>query len=177
MLKDRDIAMRNQVGLLMLALLLTLGCGDRVVEPDLMAPDDAASLSSEAAKRVPGADQGGRGLATTLTGAEEVPGPGDPDGSGTATITLNQGQGVVCFELSVTNIDPATAAHIHVAPAGVAGPVVVGLIPPSSGTSSGCVVDVDPDLIKAIRQNPSDYYVNVHNPAFPPGALRGQLSQ
>jgi hypothetical protein len=120
---------------------------------------------------------GGRPLSTTLTGAAEVPGPGDPDGSGTAHLTLNQGQGEVCFELTVSNIAPATAAHIHVGPVGVAGPVVVPLVPPTSGSSSGCVTGVDRDLIKAIRQHPENYYVNVHNAPFPAGALRGQLSK
>src|SRR5687767_5666307 len=122
------------------------------------------------------AADGGRKFTTSLTGAAEVPGPGDPDGSGTATITLNHGQGEVCWELTVSNIAPATAAHIHVAPAGVAGPVVVPLSPPTSGTSSGCA-NADRDLIKAIIQNPEQYYVNVHNAEFPAGALRGQLSK
>jgi len=119
---------------------------------------------------------GGRPLSATLTGAAEVP-PGDPDGSGSAAITLNQGQGEVCFELSVSDIAPATAAHIHVAPAGVPGPVVVPLEPPTGGSSSGCVTGVDRDLIKAIGQDPSAYYVNVHNAEFPAGAVRGQLSK
>lgn len=123
------------------------------------------------------ADDGGRPFSTTLTGAAEVPGPGDPDGSGTATITLNHGQGEVCFELVVSGIAPATAAHIHVGPAGVAGPVVVPLAAPTSGTSSGCVTGVDQGLIKAITQNPENYYVNVHNAEFPAGALRGQLGK
>ena len=123
------------------------------------------------------ADDGGRRFSTTLTGAAEVPGPGDPDGSGTAVIRLNHGQGEVCFELEVSGIVPATAAHIHVGPADVAGPVVVGLTPPTNGSSSGCVSGVSPDLIKAIIQNPDAYYVNVHNAEYPAGALRGQLSK
>jgi hypothetical protein len=128
------------------------------------------------AKRIPGAEQGGRPLTATLTGAAEVPGPGDPDGRGWALITLNQGQGQVCFKLTVENIAPATAAHIHRGTADVAGPVVVGLAAPTDGSSSGCV-SADRDLIKAIRQNPQNYYVNVHNPEFPAGAVRGQLSK
>jgi len=123
------------------------------------------------------AADGGRKFATTLTGAAEVPGPGDPDGSGTAMLELNPGTGQVCFELTVTGIAPASAAHIHVAPVGVAGPVVVPLTPPTSGSSSGCVSGVNRDLIKAIIQNPEGYYVNVHNADFPAGALRGQLSK
>jgi hypothetical protein len=118
----------------------------------------------------------GRPLSATMTGAEEVP-PGDPDGSGTAHFTFNQGLGRVCFELAVEDIVPATAAHIHIAPAGSPGPVVIPLTAPTDGSSNGCVEDVDPELIKAIRQNPADYYVNVHNAEYPPGAVRGQLSR
>lgn len=129
------------------------------------------------AAKVDDADRGGRPLHAMLTGDAEVPGPGDEDGTGTALVTLNRGQQEVCFELTVSDIDPATAAHIHAGDATVAGPVVVALAPPADGTSSGCVQDVDAGLIDAIRQNPADYYVNVHNAAFPAGAVRGQLSR
>jgi hypothetical protein len=128
------------------------------------------------AAKLGGADQGGRQLTTTLTGAEEVPVLGDPDGTGFATVTVNPGQGLVCYELSVSGIEAATAAHIHEAPVGVAGPVVVELLPPTDGSSSGCV-EVDRAEAKDILKNPADYYVNVHNAEFPGGALRGQLSR
>jgi hypothetical protein len=105
------------------------------------------------------ASDGGRRFTTTLTGAAEVPGPGDPDGSGTAVITLNHGQGEICYELTVSGIAPARAAHIHVGSVDVAGPVVVGLAAPTRGSSSGCT-SVDRDLIKAIIQNPDAYYSN-----------------
>ncbi|HEY5877535.1 MAG TPA: CHRD domain-containing protein [Nakamurella sp.] len=112
-----------------------------------------------------------------MTGAQEVPGPGDPDGSGTAALRLNPGLGLVCFELTVTGIAPATAAHIHVGAAGAAGPVVVGLNPPpTTGASSGCV-SADRAVIRAILVDPASYYVNVHNAQFPAGALRGQLGR
>ncbi len=129
-----------------------------------------------AADRLEGSDHGGRPLSTTLLGASEVPGPGDPDGSGFATITVNPGQEEICYELTVTGIAPARAAHIHIAPAGQAGPVVVPLAPPTDGSSSGCAT-VDRELAKAIMKNPSAYYVNVHNAEYPAGALRGQLSK
>ena len=67
------------------------------------------------------------------------------------------------------------AAHIHEAPPGVPGPVVVPLTPPTNRSSSGCVA-VAPELVKEIMEAPADYYVNVHNAAFMPGAIRGQLS-
>lgn len=125
------------------------------------------------------AADGGRKFTVTLTGAAEVPGPGDPDGSGTAVLRLNPGQGEVCFDITVSNITlPATGAHIHVGTATEFGPVVVGLTPPgTSGSSSGCV-SADRDLIKAIIQNPENYYVNVHTlPLYAAGAVRGQLSK
>lgn len=118
---------------------------------------------------------GGRPFSTRLTGAAEV-GGGDPDGSGTANLTLNQGQGEICYRLEVSDIQAATAAHIHIGVAGENGPVVVGLGAPTSGTSSGCV-DVDPALVRRIMQNPDSFYVNVHNSEYPSGALRGQLGR
>ena len=121
-------------------------------------------------------------VSASLLGANETPSPtdpngeGDPDGAGFVELILNQGQGTITYTLSVAFIDPATAAHIHEAPAGTAGPVVVPLIPPTSGMSSGTIV-VGKELVKEIRQNPEDYYVNVHNTAYPSGAVRGQLSK
>jgi hypothetical protein len=129
-----------------------------------------------------GAGTGGRPLSTTLTGASEAPGPGDPDATGQADLRLNQGKERVCFDVSWSGIDGTVfAGHIHVAPVGVPGPIVVTLFSGSfAGTDavSDCVSNVDRGLIKAIRKDPSAYYVNVHSqPNFPTGAVRGQLSK
>ena len=113
-------------------------------------------------------------LGAPLSGGQEVPGPGDPDGFGFARITINLEAGELCFRLSVAHIDAPTAAHIHEAPPGVAGPVVVPLAAPVDGLVNGCV-SVDLDLAADIVNNPMNYYVNVHNAPFPAGALRGQL--
>ena len=126
------------------------------------------------------ADDGGRPFTTTLTGANEVPGPGDPDASGTASLTLNVGQGEVCFDLAWAAIDgTVVAAHIHAAQAGVAGPVVVPLFSGGfAGTdSASACVSADRSLLLAIVQSPQNYYVNVHSTVFPAGAVRGQLSK
>jgi len=123
----------------------------------------------------------GRPLSTPLSGAEEVDpvtgalGAGDPDASGFARITLNQGEGEICIEATVSNTSPLILAHIHKAPAGANGGVVVNFTPLIAGsTVSGCV-DVDPDLVKAIRKDPQAYYINVHTTEFTGGAVRGQL--
>jgi hypothetical protein len=122
----------------------------------------------------------GTGVTGTFSGAVEVP-AGDPDASGTALIRLNVAEGLVCFKLTVRGADPLTAAHIHQAPTGVAGPVVVPLVTPAASPSDpsvqqskGCV-SADPTLIATIKANPSQFYANVHNKAFPAGVVRAQL--
>jgi CHRD domain len=144
----------------------------------VMAQAFWVGVTPAAASGLASSDDGGRRLTATLTGAAEVPGPGDPNASGTATITLNPGQEEVCWEITVSGITlPAIAAHIHFAPVGVAGPIVVSLTPPdASGFSSGCT-SVNRDLVKAILKNPSAYYVNVHTTDFQAGAARGQLTK
>jgi hypothetical protein len=112
----------------------------------------------------------------TLTGDAEVPGPGDPKGSGTVQVTFNPDKGEVCYELSVVNLQEATAAHIHQGEKGEEGPVAVPLEAPKTGAAKGCT-KADVVVIEAILQDPTDYYVNVHTAAFPKGAVRGQLSK
>ena len=122
---------------------------------------------------------GGRPFSTSLIGAAEVP-TGDPDATGSATVWVNPGTGTVCYEWSVSNAaTPIVAAHIHRAPVGVAGPVVVPLEPSPGALSSGsgCTSGVDRDLALDIIRHPWEYYVNTHNAEFPAGVARGQLSR
>lgn len=114
-------------------------------------------------------------LEANLNGAQEVPGPGDRNGTGDAKVIVSS-PNTVCYVLRARNIAPAQAAHIHEAPRGVAGPIVVELEPPTDGFSSGCE-RVGRALARDLKRNPSDYYVNVHNRPFPDGAIRGQLSR
>lgn len=117
-------------------------------------------------------------LSATLTGANERPTTGDPDGRGKVRIKLTRTQ--VCFTLSWRNVQAPTAAHIHEGGKNEAGPVVVGLFSVPGGIGapidsvSGCT-DADPALIKEIRRDPRDYYVNMHNTTYPSGVIRGQL--
>lgn len=127
-------------------------------------------------------------LATSLSGQEEVdangvPGQGDPDGRGAAAIRINTDTDQICWAILVHGIElPAALAHIHQAPAGANGPIVVDLTAPTAtnklqerlniGVSHGCTTS---SLADAIVANPSGFYVNVHNTPFPAGAVRGQL--
>lgn len=119
----------------------------------------------------------GRAFRANLTGPAEVPTTGDPDGSGKAIVWVNHGQSRICAWIKIRNTDTATAAHIHAGAKDAAGAVVVTLPTPNAdGVARGCV-KVDKALAKQILSNPRDYYVNVHNAAYPNGALRGQLGK
>ena len=135
-----------------------------------------ATLTAGAIALPAAADSERRALTTKLSGAEEVPAPGDPNGKGHATIRI-KGDDTVCFNIVTQRIAGSTAAHIHEAPRGEAGPIVVRLFSGRSDATSrrGCADDVDPEIIQGLREDPSDYYVNVHNQEFPAGAVRGQL--
>lgn len=127
---------------------------------------------------------GGRPLATSLSGAQEVPsGTGDPDGTGTAKLTLNAGQERVCYELTWQNLDGIVQrAHIHEAPAGANGGIVVSLFEgesfPGTGSATGCDLgDATRAEIRRILTDPSGFYVNIHDSVRLAGAIRGQLSR
>jgi hypothetical protein len=134
----------------------------------------AAGLSLAGCETI--GDTVGEGLAATLSGAEEVPGPGDPDGSGAAEITIVDRTDNLCYELAVKGIEPATAAHIHRGAPGESGPPVITLDAPADGESNGCL-SVASELVDAMEANPRGFYVNVHNAAYPNGAVRGQLGR
>ena len=139
----------------------------------------ALAVSGAALADHPGG--GGVPLGATLTGAAECSAPGDCgkgdlDGSGTAFFRLNPEREEICFDVRTTGADPFFASHIHVAPAGSPGPIVVTITGAFSGSASGCVHAAE-ELIVAIIQNPENYYYNAHNTAFPGGALRGQLGR
>jgi hypothetical protein len=101
---------------------------------------------------------------------------GDPDGTGTARITVNPGKNLVCFEITVANIDGAAAGHIHEAVAGQNGPIVVHLFGGGNTMLQGCATPTG-TTAREILKDPSSYYVNIHNSTFPGGAIRGQLSK
>lgn len=121
-------------------------------------------------------------LFAVLLGGNEVSSTGianagDSDGVGSANVIItpiNSSEAQLCFAIKVSGIDAATLAHIHQANAGINGAILVTLVPPTTGISSGCTT-VPINTAQQIQDNPLGFYVNVHNAAFPSGALRGQL--
>lgn len=143
-----------------------IGAGAGVLVAAVLVP----TMAGGNARPTPGTETP---LVAPLTGAAEVPGPGDDDGSGAAAVTIDVDNDEICYDLAVTGIEAATMAHIHVGGPTVAGPVIVDLVAPAAGSSSGCVIDTDAASIAA---DPAGFYVNVHNATFPAGAVRGQLA-
>jgi CHRD domain len=108
-----------------------------------------------------------------MTGSQEVP-PGNPTASGTFRFRVIPDGEQVCFSLTWKGLDTPTMAHIHKAPPGIEGPVVIVLYGAPPVGHSGCRT-AKPSLIDAIQKHPAAYYVNVHTERYPNGAIRGQL--
>lgn len=112
-------------------------------------------------------------LTAQLAGSAET----DQDGTGTATLVLDPDAGTACWEMTAEGIDPVTISHIHEGAEGVDGGVVVDLdLDGFEGMSEGCNEAADAEALQAIIDDPAGYYVNLHNEAFPGGAIRGQLA-
>jgi hypothetical protein len=165
--------MRRLTPLLVLAFA---ACSDGATTP-AGAPDLARIHEAEGS-------HGGTPFMAVLVPETEVPNPpgGDPnpDASGVAFVTLNSGQEEVCFEVTFSGLSGLVSdAHIHEGAAGIRGPVVIPfaapVAPPFPAAPAGTVAQCVPasrELIKEIRQNPENFYVNVHTRSVPaPGAL------
>ena len=110
-------------------------------------------------------------LKVTLSGAQEVPAV-QTSASGGGTIMINADKSVAG---SVTTTGVAgKMAHIHLAPAGKNGPVIVPLT--KSGDNMWSVpagAKLTDDQYKAYKAG--DLYVNVHSAENKGGEIRGQL--
>ena len=108
----------------------------------------------------------------TLSGANEVP-PVSTSASGTGTVTVKTDRSVSA-RITVSGM-AATASHIHVAPAGANGPVIVPFVKQGDNTFVAA---------EGAKMTESQYeaymagrtYVNVHSAKNPDGEVRAQLS-
>ena len=112
-------------------------------------------------------------LHADLSGANESK-AGDASLTGTAEVTVDAASGQVCAKVA-SNVSGAVAMHIHQGVAGKDGPVVLPLDPKTINGAKTCVT-ASAALAKSIGANPAGFYVNIHTPKAPAGAVRGQLA-
>jgi hypothetical protein len=124
----------------------------------------------------------------TLNGASEVP-PTTSTATGTFTASLDEAAGTITWTLSVPSITNAIAAHLHQAAPTAAGPIVLNLYVPPSGTAPVGSLNVSgtsrqTDVIGPLAGNFAGFvaalkagniYVNVHTTQNPPGEIRGTV--
>ncbi len=123
--------------------------------------------------------------AASLVGSAEVP-PVSSTATGTATFTDNTSS--IDYVLTVSPMTAITAAHIHLGPVGVVGPVIINLFNPirGGGTISGVIAtgtitaannnQVSLDSLRVLFNN-GNGYVNVHTTAFGGGEIRGVVTR
>lgn len=107
-----------------------------------------------------------------LEGGQEVP-PVATGGSGTCSVKLrNLAVSVDCsFQGLTAN---AVASHIHSAPAGANGPVILTLSP-TAATAGAITGDGVLTVQQAADLRAGKTYVNLHTSTYPAGEIRGQI--
>ena len=107
---------------------------------------------------------------TTLSGWNEVP-PRETPAWGMGHATLDLDTKMFSFEYTFEDLLALqTGAHIHVAPAGVNGPIIYHL---PNGSPSGLNVMLTDTDIDQLRSGM--WYVNVHSQLYRGGEIRGQF--
>ncbi len=146
-------------------------------------------------------------VATARLDASQEPGPTSTSGAlGAAVLAVEPIDGTFDFSLEVTGIRPSDLAdldlgaaissiHIHNAPVGVNGPVVIDLGGGNTNSNvtsfgnGGFSLNIDGDFFGGLLGNDlasanqnlaalltDELYINVHTNDFLGGAIRGQLS-
>jgi CHRD domain len=123
-------------------------------------------------------------ITVNLTGNEEVP-PLQTEATGIAEFTP-MGMDSIAYSINATNIEGATAGHVHLGAKGENGPVVVTLFKydtPMNQVSENGTITADklegPMAGKQISDlaaagGNGTLYVNVHTEQNPNGEIRGQ---
>lgn len=179
-------SVRLSLPLVLAAATVALGC--EADESALLSPESSVEARSEGVMPQPSAQ-----FRAHLTGAQEVPSV-NTRARGEAQFRLSQDGTELSYRLIVANIENVLMAHIHLAAAGVNGPVVVWLYPDGpppqliegrfSGVLAEGVITAD-DLVGLLADESLDAlideltsggaYVNVHTTANPGGEIRGQI--
>lgn len=113
---------------------------------------------------------------TAMAGNQEVP-PNGSTGTGLLTALLDKGTDSIYVTAHFTGLGAnSTAAHLHNAPVGSNGPVLVGLNFTTGTTASPMSVAAPFSTDNQTLLVTGSVYVNVHSTALPGGEIRGQLA-
>ena len=186
--------MKTRLSVIAISVLFAFSaCQKQDEEMAFQEPADVKAAQNELKSAAAG-KQAVLNFRAHLSGDQEVP-PVETNATGQATFQLSRDGESLSYRLIVANIENVRMAHIHRAPAGANGPVVVWLYPSGPpaqvipGRTDGIlqtgIITKDnlvgqleglelSDLVKLMKDG--ETYVNVHTVQYPPGEIRGQIS-
>jgi CHRD domain-containing protein len=139
-----------------------------------------AGPASAATEQVATSHEHGRDQFSVYLTGDEVRDGGDHDGWGVARLDLDPENERVCYAITWRRLDGAvTALHLHASPRRSDGPHWIDFFnnehfDGERNAVTNCVHS-DRWKIRAVINEPSDYYLMVHTTAHEAGAIRGQL--
>ena len=126
-------------------------------------------------------------FSAVLQGSESFPDPVTTDATGLVQFEVSEDGQRLSFELTVSDIEDAFAAHIHLAARGETGEIAVFLYVGDAVTLTGVLArgttsaaEVVPSAASSLEEllelmRSGGTYVNVHTNAYPNGEIRGQI--
>lgn len=181
------------IGLFAIIFVIGYACTDQPFDSANSGPEQTANLQQVEGQAHASTKHNQLNFRTHLQGDNEVPAV-ETNAQGQATFKVSKDGSSINYKLIVANIENVLMAHIHNAPAGENGGVVVWLYPDSPppvpieggfqgilaegtitaddlvGSMEGQTLD---DLIEEIKAG--NTYVNVHTDQNPSGEVRGQI--
>lgn len=113
--------------------------------------------------------------AVDLSGPQEVP-PRTSGGTARAAVTLNRVSGALVAHLTTVGVAETMGAHIHAGPAGMNGPIVIGLTQDPDDAAHWFVEDGVLSATEIDLLDRAGLYLNVHTADSLDGEVRGQIT-
>jgi hypothetical protein len=189
--------MKSQIrwltGFLVISLLSISACQDLTSVTEEPGQDENVFAKHDRTQSVGNAMHPVLNFRANLKGENEVPAV-ETTAQGQAIFKVSKDGSSIEYKLIAANIENVRMAHIHLAPAGVNGPVVAWLYPEGpppqliEGRFQGVLAEgviTSEDLVGPLEGNGIDNliekimdgntYVNVHTEQHPGGEIRGQI--
>ncbi|UYZ61230.1 CHRD domain-containing protein [Hymenobacter latericus] len=166
----------SQLAALLCTGLLLTGCQQEAVEPRAEVLTQTADAKGQS-----------RSYTAHLSGDEEVPAV-PTNATGQAIFHLSKDGTSIRYKLIVANISSVRFGHLHLAPRGANGPVVVNLVGRTEPSPQGVIAEgviTSASLRGPLLGQPisallaaieaGNIYTNVHSDEYPGGEIRGQV--